>query len=167
MKSQKAKINMSEKIGIFAGSFDPITLGHVDIIQRCLQIVDVLVIAIGAQHSKSALFTPDERLQLIAETVKSERLKLITFDGLLVDEAKRQNANFLIRSMRNGQDFEYEKTMAVMNNDMSGIETICLFADPKYSHISSSIVRQIAKMDGDISKFVPKNIVLSVKRKLN
>lgn len=158
---------MSEKIGIFAGSFDPITFGHIDVIERCLDIVDVLVIAIGAQHSKSALFSPDERLQLIGETVKSDRLKLVTFDGLLVDEAKKHKANFLIRSMRNSQDFEYEKTLATMNTELSGIETISLFANPKYSHISSSIVRQIAKLDGDISKFVPDNIATYIQRKLN
>lgn len=157
---------MSEKIGIFAGSFDPITFGHVDIIERCLNIVDELVIAIGAQHSKSALFSPEERLELIAQTIKSDRLKLVTFDGLLVDEAKRLNANFLIRSIRNGQDFEYEKTMATMNEALSGIETINLFANPQYSHISSSIVRQIAKMNGDISKFVPENIAKTIKGKL-
>lgn len=158
---------MTDRIGVFAGSFDPITFGHIDIIERCLDIVDTLVIAIGAQHSKTALFTPQERLQLIAETVKSDRLKLVTFDGLLVDEAKRLNADFLIRSTRNGQDFEYEKTLATMNEQLSGIETINLFANPQFSHISSSIVRQIAKMNGDISKFVPENIVNSIKRKLN
>lgn len=157
---------MTDRIGVFAGSFDPITFGHVDIINRCLDIVDTLVIAIGAQHSKTALFTPDERLALIAETVKSDRLKLVTFDGLLVDEAKRHNANFLIRSIRNGQDFEYEKTMATMNAELSGIETINLFANPQFSHISSSIVRQIANMSGDISKFVPANVEMSIKRKL-
>lgn len=157
---------MTDRIGVFAGSFDPITFGHVDIINRCLDIVDTLVIAIGAQHSKTALFTPDERLALIAETVKSDRLKLVTFDGLLVDEAKRHNANFLIRSIRNGQDFEYEKTMATMNAELSGIETINLFANPQFSHISSSIVRQIANMNGDISKFVPANVEMSIKRKL-
>lgn len=157
---------MSERIGLFAGSFDPITFGHIDIIERCLQVVDTLVIAIGAQHSKKALFTPEERLELIASCIKSDRLKLVAFDGLLVDEAKRQNAGLLIRSIRNGQDFEYEKTLATMNADLSGIETICLFANPQYSHISSSIVRQIAKMNGDISKFVPENIDKVIKGKL-
>lgn len=158
---------MTHRIGIFAGSFDPVTFGHVDIIERCLKIVDILIIAIGAQHNKSALFTPDERLALIAETVNNDRLKLVTFDGLLVEEAKKQNASFLIRSIRNAQDAEYEKTMAIMNAELSGIETINLYADPKYSHISSSIVRQIAKMNGDIAKFVPENIAKSIKRKLS
>lgn len=157
---------MSKKIGVFAGSFDPITFGHIDVIERSLELVDILVIAIGSQHSKSALFTPAERLDLISETIKSDRLKLVTFDGLLVDEAKRLKASFLIRSIRNGQDFEYEKTLATMNATLSGIETISLFANPQYSHISSSIVRQIAKMNGDISKFVPNNIVKIIEEKL-
>lgn len=157
---------MSDKIGIFAGSFDPLTYGHIDIIERSLNVVDELVIAIGAQHSKSALFSPTERLEIIVQTIKSDRLKLVTFDGLLVDEAKRLNADFLIRSIRNGQDFEYEKTLATMNHALSGIETVNLFANPQYSHISSSIVRQIAKMDGDITKFVPPNIAETVKGKL-
>ncbi|NRA86277.1 MAG: pantetheine-phosphate adenylyltransferase [Rhizobiales bacterium] len=158
---------VEQKIGMFAGSFDPITFGHIDVINRCLELVDVLIIAIGAQHNKAELFTPKERIVLIAETVNSDRLKLVTFDGLLVDEAKRQNASFLIRSIRNSEDFEYEKTLATMNAQLSGIETINLFANPEFSHISSSIVRQIAKMDGDISKFVPKNIVATIKNKLS
>ncbi len=158
--------NTSYKIGLFAGSFDPITFGHVDVFKRALDIVDELVIAIGIQHHKSALFTPEERLNLIGQSVQSDRIKLVTFDGLLVNEAKRVGANFLIRSIRNSQDFEYEKTLATMNFELSGIETINLFANPQFSHISSTIVRQIAKMNGKIDKFVPKNVISAIAEKL-
>lgn len=158
---------MSKRIGIFGGSFDPITFGHIDIIERGLKLVDELVLAIGNQHHKSAIFTAKERAVLIADCIKSDKLKIVTFDGLLVDEAKRCGANFLLRSLRNNQDFEYEKSMAAFNFDMAGIETINLFAAPQYSHISSSLVRQIAKLDGDVAKFVPQIIITSLKSKLN
>ncbi len=154
------------KIGLFAGSFDPISFGHIDVINRSLKLVDELIIAIGVQHEKSALFSPDERIKLIEETIASPKLKLVIFDGLLVDVAKKHNVDFLIRSIRNGQDFEYEKTLAVMNEQLSGIETINLFANPQFSHISSSIIRQIARMNGDVSKFVPSNIVTVINKKL-
>lgn len=153
------------KIGIFAGSFDPVTFGHIDVLKRSLDIVDELHVAIGAQHSKSALFTPDERIELIKTATQSDNLHFTKFDGLLVDEAKRLNANFLIRSIRNSEDFEYEKTLAIMNHHLTGVETINLFANPQFSHISSSIVKQIAKMNGDVSKFVPTHVQNAIQNK--
>jgi len=156
-------------IGYFPGSFDPITYGHLDIIARALKLVDRLVIGIGTHHGKSGFLTPKERTDLIqAETQVLAKdtgceISIETFDNLVVEAAKAVGANLIIRGLRDGRDFEYERQMAMMNAAMMpGIETVFLAASPETSFIASSLVKQIATMKGDISKFVPPNVAQAI-----
>lgn len=156
-------------IGYFPGSFDPITYGHLDIIARALKLVGRLVIGIGTHHGKSGLLTLDERIDLIQTETQSlakdagGEITIETFDNLVVDAAQTAGANLIIRGLRDGRDFEYERQMAMMNAAMMpGIETVFLAASPETSFIASSLVKQIAGMKGDISKFVPPRVAQAI-----
>ena len=146
----------------YPGSFDPITNGHMDVISRACRLASRLVIGIGTQHSKSPLFAIDERLEMIrAETAALAnqldcQIDVVLFSGLTVDAAKANNANVIVRGLRNASDFDYELQMAGMNATLSAdVQTIFLPASPGVGHISSSLVRQIAAMGGDVTRFVP------------
>lgn len=149
---------MSKK-AIFPGTFDPFTIGHESLVRRGLSIVDEIVISIGVNDTKKSYFSLDNRLQMIRELYAGEpRVSVVSYDSLTVDFAKTVGADFIIRGIRSVNDFEYEKTIADMNRNISGIETLVLFTEPEYTHISSTIVRELLRYGHDIENFVPKGI---------
>ena len=154
------------KIGIYPGSFDPITYGHLDIIQRSLSVVDELVIAVSNNNSKNHLISIDDRLNLINQSILSlpekdlSKIKVEKFDNLLVHYVKSKNASLIIRGLRAVSDFEYEFLMTGMNRSIDkDIETIFLMSSEKYHFISSRFIKEIHKLGGDISKSVPKPVL--------
>jgi len=158
------------RIGFYSGSFDPITNGHTDIIQRALGLVDELVIGIGVHHGKVPMFTAEERIAMVeAETRALTRkhggkVRVVTFAGLVVDAAREHGARTIIRGLRDGTDFDYEMQMAGMNGAMApGLETVFLGASPHTRHIAASLVRQIAAMGGDVSSFVSAAVARKLK----
>jgi pantetheine-phosphate adenylyltransferase len=151
--------------GFYPGSFDPLTLGHMDIITRAARFVDRLVIAVGVHHGKKPLFTVEDRVDMLkAEAVEAGKkagikIDVQTFSNLAVDAAREAGANVIIRGLRDSGDFDYETQMAAMNGQMApDIETVFLAASPEVRHIASSLVRQIASMGGDASTFVPESV---------
>ena len=154
------------KIGIYPGSFDPITYGHLDIIQRSLSVVDELVIAVSNNKSKNHLISIDDRFNLINQSILSlpdedlSKIKVEKFDNLLVHYVKSKNASLIIRGLRAVSDFEYEFLMTGMNRTIDKeIETIFLMSSEKYHFISSRFIKEIHKLGGDISKSVPKPVL--------
>ena len=154
------------KIGIYPGSFDPITYGHLDIIQRSLSVVDELVIAVSNNKSKNHLISIDDRLNLINQSISYlpekdlSKIKVEKFDNLLVHYVKSKNASLIIRGLRAVSDFEYEFLMTGMNRSIDkDIETIFLMSSEKYHFISSRFIKEIHKLGGDISKSVPKPVL--------
>ena len=144
---------------IFPGSFDPITLGHVDIINRALPLFDEIIIAIGINSDKSYMFSLEDRIRFIQENYANEpKIKVETYTGLTIDFCKKVNVDFILRGLRNPADFEFEKAIAQTNRKLSNIETVFLLTSATTSFISSSIVRDVYRHGGDISKFVPKSV---------
>jgi pantetheine-phosphate adenylyltransferase len=161
------------RIGFYPGSFDPITFGHLDVIARAARLVDKLVIGIGTHGSKQSLLTPAERLALVGEVARPVaehtglKLEIVIFSGLTVQAAKAAKANVIIRGLRDASDFDYEVQMAQMNGALTPeVETIFLAASPATRMISSSLVKQIAKMGGDTSLFLPVEAQAAVKSKI-
>lgn len=154
---------------IYPGSFDPITIGHLDIIKRLDQMFDEVVVAILINEAKHSLFSIKERKQLIEEEIEENKLKNVkvkTFEGLLVDFAKKENSKTIVRGIRAVTDYEYEINIAQFNNKLyPGLETIFLLSDPKFSFISSSGIRELASFGGDVSKFVSKNVKTAIYEK--
>ncbi|MDX1684694.1 MAG: pantetheine-phosphate adenylyltransferase [Saprospiraceae bacterium] len=153
-------------IAVFPGSFDPITIGHIDLVNRALPLFDQIIIAIGINSKKKTFFTLEQRTDWIKEVFKNnEKISVESFEGLTVDFCERKNARYLLRGLRNASDFDYEKTISQINHIVGKkIETIFLISKPELSHVSSSIVREIIGAGGDVSVFLPKNINLK-KRK--
>ena len=147
------------KKAIFPGSFDPITLGHFDIIKRAISLFDEIVIAIGVNAEKKYMFTLDERKRFIDETFKDEpTVSVITYEGLTIDLCHKLNANFILRGLRNPADFEFEKAIAHTNRRLSKIETVFLLTAADTSYISSSIVRDVIRNGGEYELLVPKAV---------
>ncbi|MBU3012908.1 pantetheine-phosphate adenylyltransferase [Polaribacter vadi] len=147
------------KKAIFPGSFDPLTLGHVDIIERGVTVFDELIIAIGINADKKYMFSLEERKKFIEETFKHEpKIKVVTYQGLTVNFCREQNANFILRGLRNPADFEFEKAIAHTNRKLSEIETVFLLTSSGKSYISSSIVRDVIRNDGDYTGLVPEAV---------
>ena len=147
------------KKAIFPGSFDPITLGHYDIIKRGVKLFDELIIAIGINAEKKYMFSLDERKKFIEDCFKDEpKIKVVTYKGLTVDFCKKNNVDFILRGLRNPADFEFEKAIAHTNRDLAPIETVFLLTAAKTSYISSSIVRDVIRNHGDYTKLVPKTV---------
>ncbi|MCH2233274.1 MAG: pantetheine-phosphate adenylyltransferase [Crocinitomicaceae bacterium] len=155
-----------KKIAVFPGSYDPFTVGHQEIVDRGLDIFDEIIVALGVNESKKYMFTTESRLAHINAIYKDEeRVKVAQFKGLTVNLCKEQNANFLLRGIRNVVDLEYERAIANMNKDMTGIETVFLLADPSKAMISSSIVRELYKNGANIASYVTKQEVLVINKK--
>jgi len=152
------------KIAIFPGSFDPITVGHVDIVNRALPLFDTIIIAIGVNTQKKYLYSLEQRMNWLLETFGSEKkIEIASYEGLTINFCKEKNADYILRGIRSAADFEYEKTIAHLNNAMyETIETILILSKPELSSISSTIVREIIKGNGDVSKFVPKVVIQSL-----
>ena len=157
---------MSTKIGIYPGSFDPITLGHLDIIKRSLHVVDQLVIAVSNNKSKNHMISIEDRLTLVQQTVSElptelkNKIIIEKFDNLLVHYVREKNASVIIRGLRAVSDFEYEFLMTGMNRSIDkDIETIFLMSSEKYHFISSRFIKEIHQLGGDISKSVPKPVL--------
>lgn len=144
---------------VFPGSFDPITLGHVDIIERALPLFDSIVLAIGVNTEKKYMFSLEERVRFLEETFTGEnKIKVMTYEGLTVDFCKKEGANFILRGLRNAIDLEFEKTIGQTNYKMSGIDTVFLIASSGKGHISSTVVRDVRKNGGDFSFMVPEAV---------
>jgi pantetheine-phosphate adenylyltransferase len=145
------------KIAIYPGTFDPITNGHLDIVQRAARLFDKVIVTIARNSSKNPMFTEQERLALIKAAVKgNKRVEVDVFDGLLVDYAQKKKATAIVRGLRAISDFEYEFQMALMNRKLNDqLETVFMMPNAKYTFLNSSIVREIARLGGDVRDFVP------------
>jgi len=148
------------KIAIYPGSFDPITNGHVDIINRASNLYDKLIITVASNNTKKALLSIDRRVDILNKTFSNKaNIEIDYFNGLLVDYAIRKNVFTIVRGLRTLSDFEYEFRMAIINRNLDKrIETIFLMTDEKYSHISSSSIKEIYNLNGNINQFVPKTV---------
>ncbi len=147
------------KKAIFPGSFDPITLGHYDIIERGVTLFDELIIAIGINADKKNMFSLEERKQFIEDSFgNNPKIKVVTYEGLTVHFCQENNIDFILRGLRNPADFEFEKAIAHTNRDLSSIETVFLLTAANTSYISSSIVRDVIRNHGDYTKLVPKTV---------
>ena len=151
------------KIAVFPGSFDPITTCHVDLIKRSLPLFDKIFVAVGVNSNKKTLFTLKTRLKWLHDVFQDEeKIEIAYFEGLTVEFCKSVDANYLIRGLRNSSDFDYEKTISQLNSVIgNGVETFFLISKPGFSHISSTIVREIIKAGGDASTFVPEEVTLN------
>ena len=146
---------------MFPGSFDPFTRGHESIVRRALPLFDKFVIAIGVNADKRSFMSMEQRKALIEDVFKDDpRIEVISYSGLTVDVAREVGAKFIVRGVRLIQDFENEKHLAEVNRDISGIETILLYTLPEYSHISSSIVRELYRYGQDVSVYLPEGVKL-------
>lgn len=145
------------KIALFAGSFDPFTIGHKNIVDRALQsVADEVIVAIGINYEKKYMFSLEERLQAIREVYKDQpRVRVETYEGLTTDFAKRVGASFLLRGVRSVKDYEFERDMAEVNRRLTGIETVLLFTDSEYACVSSSIVRELLSYHQDVKDLLP------------
>ncbi|MCL4156168.1 UNVERIFIED_CONTAM: hypothetical protein GTU68_050449 [Idotea baltica] len=144
---------------IFPGSFDPITLGHYDIIKRGVTLFDEVIVAIGVNAEKKYMFSLEQRKKFIEDSFKDEpKVTVVTYKGLTVDFCLKHNVEFILRGLRNPADFEFEKAIAHTNRDLAPIETVFLLTAAKTSYIASSIVRDVIRNDGDYTKLVPKSV---------
>jgi pantetheine-phosphate adenylyltransferase len=160
---------MAERIGVYPGTFDPITLGHIDIVRRAAHLVDRLVIGVTTNPSKEPMFSIEERLAMVRREVADlgDNITVVEFDSLLMDFAEAQGASLILRGLRAVSDFEYEYQMAGMNQQLNDdIETVFLMADVSLQPIASRLVKEIARYGGAIDKFVPPAVVEDVARHL-
>ncbi|MCD6408035.1 pantetheine-phosphate adenylyltransferase [bacterium] len=157
------------KIAVYPGSFDPITNGHIDVVKRSLKFLDKIIIAVSTFPRKNFLFTVEERMNFIKEIFKNEkRVEVDSFNGLLVDYMKKKGVNIIIRGLRAISDFEYEFQMALTNRKMNrDVDTVFLMPGEEFFYVSSTLVKEIAKLKGYISCFVPEIVEKALKEKFN
>jgi pantetheine-phosphate adenylyltransferase len=160
------------RIGFYSGSFDPVTLGHTDVIRRAAHIVDKLVIGIGVNPGKAPMFSDAERVAMLDDEIKPIvkvtgcKISVVTFSGLAVEAARAHKASVIIRGLRDGTDFDYEMQMSGMNGEMAPeIQTVYVSASPAVRHIAANLVRAVASMGGDASPFVSKDVLKRLKAK--
>lgn len=160
------------RTALYPGTFDPLTNGHLDIVTAALALADVLVLAIGVHPTKQTMFDAEERKAMIGEVVaglpgdQPERVRVVSFDGLTVTAATQAGASLLVRGLRNAADFDYEMQMAATNRVLApDVRTVFVPASPGSRHITATLVRQIARMGGDLSSFVPETIAIRLKDK--
>jgi pantetheine-phosphate adenylyltransferase len=152
---------------IYPGSFDPVTNGHLDVVERARKLFDEVIVAVAHNDEKQPLFSLDERLELLGQTVgKLDNVRIAHFDDLLVEFAKRNDARAVVRGLRAVSDFEFEFQMALMNRKLeSAVETIFLMPKEEYTYLSSRIIKEIARLGGDVSKFVPAAVAQALGKK--
>lgn len=152
---------LNKKTAVFPGTFDPFTIGHQSIVKRALNLFDEIIIAIGINESKRTFFSLDERVEMIQNLYRDNpKVKVESYDILTVDFATLHQAHYILRGIRSVTDFEYEKTIADVNREISGVETVVLFTEPVYTHISSTIVRELISFNKDVAEFVPDGLHL-------
>ena len=159
---------MTTRTGVYPGTFDPITLGHMDIIRRGAKLVDRLVIGVTTNPSKNPMFSVEERLAMVRREVEGipGDIEVVSFDSLLMDFATREGASVIVRGLRDGTDFDYEMQMAGMNGEMApDIQTVYVAASPRVRHIAANLVRAVVSMGGDPSPFVSKDVLKRLKAK--
>lgn len=154
-----------ERIGIFAGTFDPPTFGHLDIIRKAKKICDRLIVAIAVKPEKNSTFTVEEKMEMMKKIAPDVQIE--AYRGLIVDFAKEKNAQFLIRGLRSGSEFDVEVQMALANKRIGGIETVFLIADDRHAKISSTLIREIAYFHGPLHDFVPFEIEAMIRKKFS
>ncbi|MDR1331512.1 MAG: pantetheine-phosphate adenylyltransferase [Tannerella sp.] len=153
------------KKAVFPGTFDPFTTGHQALVERALKLADEIIIAIGINPDKKSCFALDRRIESIEKLYENEpAVTVAAYDSLTTDFAGKAGADFILRGIRTVQDYEYEKTIACINRRLSGIETVMLVTEPEFSHVSSSIVRELIQYKKDISPFVPKETLYILQR---
>ncbi len=154
------------RIALFPGTFDPVTFGHIDIIERSLPLFDKLYIGIGINSNKAPMFSAEQRVAWLDEIFKNEpKIEWVIYEGLTVECCKKVKANYILRGIRYVNDFEYEKAIADMNRSLDeGIETIFLTCLPKFTSVASTLVRDVIKNGGDVSQFVPKVVLKSIRK---
>ena len=158
MKTSQYTDNEGMRVALFPGSFDPFTRGHESIVRRALPLFDRFIIAIGVNADKRSYMTMEQRKKLIESVFEGDkRVEVIAYSNMTVEVAREVGAQFIVRGVRLIQDFENEKHLAEVNRDLTGIETILLYTLPEYSHISSSIVRELARYGPDVSAYLPEN----------
>ncbi len=155
------------QIGIYPGSFDPLTCGHLDIIKRATQLFDKLIVAIARNSEKSPLFSVEERLAMLEECCKDiSKVEITSFDGLLAEYCRKNNISFIVRGLRAIVDFEYEYAIALMNKELApSVETIFLMSKSEFSFVSSKMVKEVTSYGGDISRLVPPFVNSKLKEK--
>ncbi len=152
---------------IFPGSFDPITNGHLDVIHRGIKLFDELIVAVGRSPIKNSLFTPDERVEMITELVADmPGVSVESFDGLTVEYAAEKNADVILRGLRSLTDVQYEFKLAMTNRAVAGIETVFIMTSEEYGFTSSTLIREVASLGGNVSNLIPKNIYDRVQQRL-
>ncbi len=154
---------------IFPGSFDPITNGHLDVIKRGMKLFDELIIAVGRSHIKNQLFTPEERVEMIAELLDKDKMPGVSvesFEGLTVEYAARRKADVILRGLRSLTDVQYEFQLAMTNRAVAGIETIFIMTSEQYGFTSSTLIREIASLGGDLSNLIPKSVHERLKKRM-
>jgi len=155
---------------IFPGSFDPLTNGHLDVIHRGMKLFDELVIAVGRSPVKNQLFTPEERVEMISELIDEELMPGVSvesFEGLTVEYAARKKADVILRGLRSLTDVQYEFQLAMTNRAVTGIETVFIMTSERYGFTSSTLIREVASLGGDLSNLIPQNIHDRLKKRLN
>jgi pantetheine-phosphate adenylyltransferase len=163
---------MTRLTGFYPGSFDPLTNGHLDVIERACKLVDTLIVGVGVNLSKKPLFSHEDRLALLEQTLApigkrtDTEISIVDFDGLMVDAARANGAKLILRGLRDTTDYNFEMQMVGMNAQMAPeLQTVFLPSSPPVRHISATLVREIAQLGGDISKFVPPNVLQALKSK--
>jgi len=153
---------------IFPGSFDPITNGHLDVINRGIKLFDEVIVAVGRSPVKNQLFTPDERVEMIAELVADiPGVSVESFDGLTVEYAAKRGADAILRGLRSLTDVQYEFKLAMTNRAVAGIETVFVMTSEEYGFTSSTLIREVASLGGNVSKLIPENVYKRLQKRLN
>ncbi len=152
---------------IFPGSFDPITNGHLDVIQRGIKLFDELIVAVGRSPIKNALFTPDERVDMISEIITDmPRVSVESFDCLTVEYAAKKNADVILRGLRNLTDVQYEFQLAMTNRAVAGVETVFIMTSEQFGFTNSTMIREVAALGGDVSNLIPQSVYEKLRIKL-